>query len=136
MNDCIFCKIVNKDLPSNKVYENDKVLAFLDISPVNLGHTLVIPKEHFRNALETPDEIVAEIMKIGKKIGKALQADGAEGINITLNNEPASGQVIFHTHLHVIPRFKNDGHSVWTGTTKYKEGEREEMADKIGSLIN
>jgi len=134
MNDCIFCKIVKGEIPSTKVYEGEHVLAFLDISPVNIGHTLVIPKEHFRNALETPDEVMLDVIKGGKKIGKALQANGAEGITISLNNEEASGQSVFHTHLHVIPRFKDDGHGLWD-TKKYKDGEREEIAQKIISKI-
>lgn len=135
MEDCIFCKIVKGEIPSNKVYEDSKYLAFLDISPVNPGHSLVIPKAHFRNSLETPDKILLEILKIGKKIGKALQVNGAEGINLSFNNESASGQIIFHTHLHVIPRFKDDGHMPWQGKTQYKEGEREEVAKRIISAI-
>jgi len=135
MEDCIFCKIVKGELPATKVYEDEKIMAFLDISPVNLGHSLVIPKEHFRNALETPDDILLEVLKVGKKIAKALQANGAEGININLNNESASGQIIFHTHLHVIPRFADDGHKPWQGRNKYQEGEREKMAEKISRAM-
>ncbi len=131
MEDCIFCKIIKGEIPCTKVYEDDKVLAFLDISPVNIGHSLVIPKTHFRNALETPDDLLMELVKIGKKIGKALQADGAEGVNFSFNNEEASGQTVFHTHLHVIPRFLSDGHGIWVGKRGYEEGEREEVAKKI-----
>lgn len=135
MENCIFCKIVKKEIPADIIYEDENTLVFLDASPVNIGHSLVIPKEHFRNALETPDEVITEILKIGKKIAKALQANGAEGINITLNNESASGQVIFHTHLHVIPRFKDDGHKPWQGKRQYQEGERKKIAKKIISSI-
>ena len=134
MEDCIFCKIVKKEIPCTQIFENEKVLAFLDIQPTNLGHTLVIPKKHFRNALETPDEIISEIMKTGKKIGKALQKNGAHGINLSLNNEEASGQTIFHTHLHVIPRFSDDGHKIWN-TKKYKDGELNKIAEEIISVL-
>jgi histidine triad (HIT) family protein len=130
MEDCLFCKIIKNEIPSTKVYEDEKVLAFLDISPVNIGHTLVIPKEHYRNALETPDELILELFKVGKKVAKSLQKNGAHGINITLNNEKASGQTVFHTHLHVIPRFENDGHDSWTHKN-YKKDEMPEIAKKI-----
>lgn len=136
MDNCIFCKIVKKEIPADVVFEDENTLAFLDISPVNIGHSLVIPKKHFRNALETPDEVIMDLLKIGKKIGKALRANGAEGINITLNNESASGQVVFHTHLHVIPRFKDDGHKPWQGKNQYQKGEREEVAKKIAASIS
>jgi len=130
MEDCIFCKIIKGDIPSTKVYEDEDVLAFLDIAPVNVGHTLIVPKEHFRNALMTPDDKIMDIFKVGKKIAEALRANGAEGINITLNNERASGQTVFHTHLHIIPRFENDGHNPWNQKS-YKDNEAGEVARKI-----
>jgi histidine triad (HIT) family protein len=134
MDNCIFCKIVKKELPCVKIYEDSNVLAFLDISPVNLGHTLVIPKKHFRNALDTPNKVILKLFKISKKIAKALRKSGAHGINISLNNEEASGQSVFHTHMHVIPRFLNDGHKTWKNK-KYKKGEADETAKKIISKL-
>ena len=127
---CIFCKIVKKELPCVKIYEDSNTLAFLDISPVNFGHTLVIPKKHFRNALDTPDKVISKLFKIGKKIAKALRKNGAHGINISMNNEEASGQSVFHTHMHIIPRFLNDGHKGWNNK-KYKKGEADKIAQKI-----
>lgn len=134
MENCIFCKIVKKEIPSTKIYEDEKILAFLDIQPVNFGHTLVIPKTHFRNALETPEETLTEVIRVGKKIGKALMKNGAEGIGFSFNNEEASGQSVFHTHLHVMPRMINDGHKMWD-KKEYKSGELEETAQKITQAL-
>src|SRR3989344_1093399 len=131
-NDCIFCKIVKGDIPSNKIYEDEETFAFLDIAPVNLGHTLVISKEHFPNIYETPEEVMAHMMKTAKKVSIALKALDAEGVNVTMNNNFAAGQVVFHSHIHVIPRFTNDGFELWHGKRGYKDGnEREEIAQKI-----
>lgn len=134
MNDCIFCKIIKGEIPCTKVYEDEKILAFLDIQPINLGHTLVIPKTHYRNALETPDETLTEIIQIGKKVGKALMKNGTEGIGFSFNNEEASGQSVFHTHLHVMPRMRNDGYKMWD-KKEYKSGEPEKIAKKIISAL-
>ena len=130
--DCLFCKITKGEIPADKVYEDDKVLAFLDINPVNKGHTLVVPKEHYENLIETPDELVGELMMVVKKIAKALGgAVGAEGINIAVNNGQVAGQVIFHTHIHLIPRFGNDGYRLWAGKEYKSDEEKKEVAEKI-----
>ena len=114
MEDCIFCKIVKGDIPCQKIYENDKVLAFLDIMPVHKGHTLVIPKEHYPALLDMPDDVLAEAAKAAKKVSKAVvRATGADGFNIGQNNGEAAGQAVFHFHLHIIPRFKGDGFKHW-----------------------
>jgi len=130
---CIFCKIINKEIPCPIVYENDNVLAFLDINPVNKGHTLVIPKIHYKNIYDTPDEMLGFLITAAKNIAiKLKESMGAEGINIHMNNDAVSGQVVFHTHLHVIPRLTNDGFTHWKGTP-YKDGEAEEIQQKIKS---
>jgi histidine triad (HIT) family protein len=114
MNDCVFCKIIKKEIPADFVYENDKIVAFLDIHPNNPGHTLVVPKEHHTDLLETPDEVLKDILCRTKKIAPAImKAVGAEGFNSIFNTKPAAGQVIFHTHMHIIPRFKGDGLKHW-----------------------
>jgi len=136
MQDCIFCKIVKGEIPSSKVYEDDKILAFLDIDPVNLGHSLIIPKEHFKNIYETPEGILASMIKVAKKISKVVKSElNVDGVNVNMNNDPAAGQVIFHSHIHVIPRLKEDGFGLWKGKRLYKEGEKEEVARKISSQI-
>ncbi len=136
MNDCIFCKIVKGDIPSTKVYEDEKILAFLDIKPVNIGHVLVIPKEHFKDIYDIPEETLADISKTAKRMSVAVKkALGVDGINVTVNNEPAAGQVIFHVHMHVIPRIKGDGFGLWHGRRDYREGEAKEVAQKISQAL-
>ncbi len=105
----IFTKIIAREIPAEIVYEDDIVLAFLDISPVNHGHTLVIPKSPFVNAFDAEPEIFAHMHKVGLKIAQALKTAGlAEGINMVTNNGAAAGQEVFHSHLHIIPRKTGD----------------------------
>lgn len=135
--DCVFCKIINGEIPSAKIYENNKVIAFLDISPVNKGHTLVVPKKHSENLLEDNDEDLKECIILIKKLSKAIiKAINAEGINVISNIKPAAGQVIMHTHFHLIPRFKNDGLKHWPQGS-YNENEMIAYKIKISeNLIN
>ena len=115
--DCIFCKIIKGEIPANMVYENDKIFAFLDNNPINKGHTLVLPREHHADMLETPDDILSDMITRSKKIAEAIvKAVKADGFNIGINTKPASGQVILHTHLHIIPRFSGDGFKHWPST--------------------
>ncbi len=133
---CIFCQIHKGEIPSEKIYENERAFAILDIQPVNIGHALVISKEHFANIYETPEEVLADMMSIAKKLSVAVKnAIVADGINIAMNNNHAAGQVIFHSHIHVIPRIHNDGFELWHGRRGYKEGEMKEIADKIISAL-
>ncbi len=135
--DCLFCKIIAGEIPSQKVYEDEHTLAFLDIHPVNIGHTLVIPKAHHTNLYETPDETLARMMVVVKKLSVAIKsAVGADGINIEMNNDPVAGQIIFHTHLHIVPRFSTDGFRHWKGARDYREGEMAEVGEKIKSIIS
>jgi histidine triad (HIT) family protein len=136
MQNCLFCKIIKGEIPCTKIYEDEKFLAFLDINPVNHGHTLIVPKEHFDNTASTPDEILSELIIQGKKIGQALmESVGAEGFNFFTNNGKAAGQVIFHTHFHIIPRNLDDGLKHW-GSKKYNDGEAGEVAEKIKEKLN
>ena len=133
--DCIFCKIAAGEIPCDKVYENEKTFAFLDLNPVNKGHLLVIPKEHHANLLEMPDALLGEISKTTKKVAKAmLRVTKADGFNVVQNNEPAAGQTVFHFHKHIIPRLKDDGLKPWPAKS-YEEGESEKIADKIRSIL-
>lgn len=136
MTNCLFCKIIAGEIPSTKVYEDDTVLAFLDLHPVNIGHTLIVPKTHATNLYDTPDETLAHMMTVVKKLSVAVKsALGADGINIEMNNDPVAGQVIFHTHLHIIPRFSGDGFTHWHSKRDYREGEMTETAKKISSAL-
>lgn len=133
---CLFCKIIAREIPSTKIYEDNTALAFLDIHPTNIGHTLVIPKTHYINLYDTPDKTLAHMMMVVKKLSVAIKsAVGADGINIEMNNDTVAGQIIFHTHLHIVPRFSGDGFTHWNGTRGYHEGEIAEVGEKIKLLL-
>jgi histidine triad (HIT) family protein len=105
---CTFCKIVRKEAPASIVYEDEEVIAFMSIRPINVGHTLVVPKKHYENIYEISEEETAYLYKVVKKLSHAVkQAVDAEGIRIVQNNGEAAGQVIFHMHVHIIPMNKN-----------------------------
>ncbi len=136
MENCIFCKIVHKEIPSSTVYEDEKSIAFLSIQPDNIGHMLVLPKGHFANIYETPDDVLGHIMSVAKKISVGLKSSlSAEGINIIINNEPSAGQAIFHTHVHVIPRYEGDGLIPWKGKRGYEKGEMQLVTEKIKRVL-
>ena len=104
---CVFCKIIRKEGPASMVYEDDRIVAFMSIQPINVGHTLVVPKIHYENIYEIPEEEVAYLYRIVKKLAHAVKkAVNAEGIRIVQNNGEAAGQVIFHLHVHIIPMSK------------------------------
>lgn len=116
MMDCIFCKIVKGEIPCTKVAENDDFLAFLDIQPITEGHTLVVPKHHFRDFSEFPENLGNAYVRFVKQTMALLQRGLApDGINIGMNNGAAAGQAVFHQHTHLIPRRKNDGLKSWPG---------------------
>lgn len=107
--DCIFCKIVSKEIPSKIVYEDDTVIAILDISQATKGHTLVIPKVHSDNLLETDSETFIHLMNVSKMLsGRIKEKLRATGINILVNTGESAGQSVMHTHVHLIPRYDND----------------------------
>jgi histidine triad (HIT) family protein len=109
MESCIFCKIIRGEIPCEKVYEDDKVLAFLDISPMSKGHTLIMPKKHSETVLDTDEQTLCDTMKIVKRLSKAImKAVKADGINIAINNYKSAGQLVPHLHVHVMPRFSGD----------------------------
>ena len=110
MEECIFCKIVEKKAEASIIYEDDKTVSFLDVRPANLGHAQVIPKKHAANIYEIEEEEIATVAKVVKKVAIAVKkAFNADGINIGESNEPVSWQIIPHLHFHIIPRFKDDG---------------------------
>jgi len=129
--DCIFCKIVSGELACEKIYEDEETLAFLDIAPVNYGHTLVIPKEHYENLEAVPEDLLAKVIKTVKEVGLSIKKNlGSAGYNATVNNGSIAGQIIPHLHFHVIPRAEGDGLELWPGG-KYADGEAEEAAEKL-----
>ncbi|MFH1192174.1 MAG: HIT family protein [bacterium] len=131
MSECIFCKIVRGDIPSYKIYEDDKVSAFLDIMPANKGHVLVVPRDHYENMLDAPEEVLCNIMAVIKKIVPSiLKSVNAEGFNLGLNNGEIAGQAVSHLHFHIMPRFSNDGHRLFEPGA-YNSGEAEEIQEAI-----
>lgn len=129
--ECLFCKIASKETPAHIVYENERAMAFLDIAPVNPGHTLVIPKKHYANMEEIGAEDLCEVIKAVKIAGRSLKDNlGVEGYNIQLNNDAVSGQIIPHIHFHIIPRQASDGLGFWP-QGQYQNGEAEEILSKI-----
>lgn len=133
MADCIFCKIIAGEIPSSKVYEDDRVVAFLDISQVTPGHTLVVPKQHFRNLLEmdadSASQLFARVPDIARKV---MKATGAKGMNILNNNEEIAGQTVFHTHVHLAPRYEDtDGLQISFETHEPDFSALAQLAEKI-----
>lgn len=137
MADCIFCKIVQGEIPCAKVYEDEHVLSFLDINPINPGHTLVIPKKHYDTLFDVPPDELTACTLAAQKIGKAIfEAVGAGGLNFLQNNFEAAGQLIRHAHFHLIPRHDKDGFiTSWSGKP-YLSGEMEVTLNKIREKLS
>jgi histidine triad (HIT) family protein len=120
-DNCIFCKIIAGELPCTKVYEDERVLAFLDIGPLVKGHTLVIPKTHYNPLTAVPPELLAHMISVIQKLTGAMQKTlKADGINIHQANGAAAGQVVPHVHFHIVPRFETDNHH-WNWSAKSYE---------------
>jgi histidine triad (HIT) family protein len=133
MENCAFCRIVRGELPSVKLFEDDRILAFLDVAPINPGHSLIIPKEHHASLTTVPDALLEGMMRLVPRLGQAVVrvVDG-DGFNLHLANGQCAGQVILHTHLHVIPRLGTDGFSWgWRSRPYASEDERIRLAGKI-----
>ncbi len=114
MEECIFCKIVKGEVPCQKIGENEHFLCFLDIKPVSKGHALVVPKRHFRDFTQFPEELATSYITFVKEMAtKIVSAVGADGFNLGMNNGEASGQIVMHQHTHIIPRFTDDGLQSW-----------------------
>ncbi|MBQ9445317.1 MAG: HIT family protein [Victivallales bacterium] len=138
VKECVFCKIIRGEIPCCKVYEDDLILAFLDIAPFNIGHTVIIPKDH-QNSITTLDEIYANrIIKIAPKIGVALMRTiNAEGFNLFLNNGSVAGQTVQHCHMHVLPRFAGDKVVISSEPMKYDSMDQmSELAEKLFNKLN
>ena len=136
IEDCIFCKIIRGEIPCTKVYETHTVLAFLDIAPVNKGHTLVVPKAHYENIWELPASLGAELMAAVQAVGQALKDGlGAGGMNLGMNNGAVAGQLVMHAHWHLIPRFPGDGLTLWPQKSYDSMEEMSLMALKISNVI-
>ncbi len=131
-DDCIFCKMVAGQIPAEKIYEDDVVLAFLDIGPLSDGHTLIIPKEHFEKLDECPPGLLGQVAeRFGKVVKAVTQAMGCQGYNLLCNNGRVAGQLVGHVHFHLIPRNSGDGVFDRWPAYRYPQGKIELLADKI-----
>ena len=129
---CIFCKIVLKQVPSSILYEDEKVLAFLDIRPLNLGHSLVIPKDHFVDIFDIAEDELAAVHEVAKKLSSAIKnSTNAEGIGIIQQNGKAAGQDVFHFHVHVVPRFLGQKMKSFSELVEIDRPILDELAHKI-----
>lgn len=107
---CVFCEIIKGNIPADKIYEDDNVLAFLDAKPHNPGHSLIIPKKHFQNLEEIDEKTLTQLSIVLKKVGNMMKEKlGVSAYNVIENNGPLAGQVVSHIHFHIIPRYENDG---------------------------
>lgn len=131
-NNCIFCKIAAGEIPSATLYEDDDFRVILDIEPASKGHALIIPKEHYANLYELDDELAAKAMVLAKKIiTKLTDILECDGYNVLQNNGSAAGQTVFHFHMHLVPRYKNDNVKIGWKLGKLTDNVKEEILNKI-----
>lgn len=131
-DNCIFCKIAAGEIPSKTLYEDEQFRVILDLGPAAKGHALILPKEHYENIYEIPDETAAAAMKLAKKMaGIMTEKLNCDGFNIVQNNGVVAGQTVFHFHMHLIPRYKDDGQTIG-----WKPGEpSQEELEQIKNII-
>ncbi len=122
-DNCIFCKLANGVFPTNSIYEDEDFNVILDLSPATKGHALIIPKEHYKNLYELPEETAGKVFKLAKKLAITMTEKlGADGFNIVQNNNEVAGQTVFHFHMHLIPRYEGDGQDIlWKPTSPSEE---------------
>ena len=141
MKNCIFCKIINQESPASLVFEDNLCIAFLDINPISEGHVLVIPKQHSERFSEVENETVGHLFKVGQKILRAMERSEikCEGANLFHSDGVVAGQEVMHSHLHIAPRFKNDGLIVGfshSNSVEFPRNRLNEIAAKISKFIN
>ena len=135
MEDTIFMKIIRREVPANIVYEDADTIAFLDVKPTALGHTLVIPKNPVQNIFDADDETLAAVMRTVRKISPAVRdAVGAQGVHINSNHGAAAGQIVFHLHFHIIPRHDRSEFAFWP-QHEYPKSDAAALAEKIRQAI-
>lgn len=131
-NNCIFCKIANGEIPSKTLYEDEEFRVILDLAPATKGHALILPKSHYKNLYELPDETVAKVMKLAKKMATTMTEKlGCDGFNIVQNNNEVAGQTVFHFHMHLIPRYENDNQRISWKPTEMTQDELEAVKNQI-----
>ena len=112
-DNCIFCKLANGIIPTNSIYEDEDFNVILDLGPATKGHAIILPKDHYKNLYELPDETASKVMKLAKKMAIQMTDKlGADGFNLVQNNNEVAGQTVFHFHMHLIPRYDDDGQAI------------------------
>ncbi len=134
---CIFCKIAAGEIPSRTLYEDDSFRVIMDISPASKGHAIILPKNHAANLFEFSDEDAGKIMVVAKKVASAMKnALNCDGFNVLQNNGEVAGQTVFHLHVHLIPRYKDDHVAIkWTPGVKVPDEEMDEIQEKIKEAL-
>ncbi len=133
---CVFCKIANGEIPSISVYEDESFKVIMDINPANLGHCLVICKEHYANIFEMPSELTAKAFAVAKKVAGAVkEATDCDGINILQNNGEIAGQTVFHFHIHILPRVEGDLVNIHFGGFNAEEDMIKQIAEDIKNKL-
>lgn len=129
---CIFCKIANGEIPSRTIYEDDDFRVIMDLAPATKGHSLILPKKHYKNIYEISDETAAKVLPLAKKMA-SLMTDklGADGFNIIQNNNEVAGQTVFHFHVHLIPRYNDDNQSLVMKPQEMTDAQLDEIRDKL-----
>lgn len=131
-NNCIFCKIANGEIPSKTLYEDEEFRVILDLAPATKGHALILPKSHYKNLYELPDETAAKVMKLAKKMATTMTEKlGCDGFNIVQNNNEVAGQTVFHFHMHLIPRYENDNQRISWNPLEMTQDELEAVKNQI-----
>lgn len=130
--DCIFCKLANGEIPTNSIYEDDDFKVILDASPATKGHALILPKDHFDNIYEVDDAIAAKIFPLAKKLATHMTKKlGCDGFNILQNNGEAAGQTVFHLHVHLLPRYKDEKAILEWDHLEFSDDEMAEIRDSL-----
>ena len=129
---CIFCKIANGEIPSKTLYEDDRFRVILDLGPATRGHALILPKEHYANLYELPEDIAGDVMKLAKKmVTKITERLECKGFNLVQNNGDLAGQTVFHFHMHMIPRYQADSQKIGWKPKEVTQEELEEIKNMI-----
>lgn len=136
-NNCIFCKIIGNEISSVSLYEDGDFKVIMDISPAAKGHAVLIPKKHFANLYEMDKNTASKVFVVVAKVAKAMKEElNCDGLNILQNNGEAAGQTVFHFHIHLIPRYRNDSIQITWTHDSYGEGEAEAIAEAIRKKIS
>ncbi|HBA68877.1 MAG TPA: HIT family protein [Lachnospiraceae bacterium] len=131
-DNCIFCKIANGDIPSKVLYEDDEFKVILDVGPATKGHALILPKNHYPNLYELPDDTASKVMLLAKRMASRMTEKlGCDGFNLVQNNGKTAGQTVFHFHLHLIPRYEDDGQTLGWKPLEMAQEELEEVRKTI-----